>query len=158
MVVTKEEIRTLLNKLQNDPNNRFDFDYLSDKEKNPFEWKAILEGSQGSIYENGYYMVKIVFNESYPSSCPSVYFLNKIFHPHIHSSGTACIHPERNDILSVMECVENMFFYYDADLNHAYGEEPRTTLERNKEEFIKKAQEWVRQYAKLEDLDKFYDL
>lgn len=158
MVVTKEEIRTLLNKLQNDPNNRFDFDYLSDKEKNPFEWKAILEGSQGSIYENGYYMVKIVFNESYPSSCPSVYFLNKIFHPHIHSSGTACIHPERNDILSVMECVENMFFYYDADLNHAYGEEPRTTLERNKEEFIKKAQEWVRQYAKIEDLDKFYDL
>jgi ubiquitin-protein ligase len=158
MVVTKEEIRTLLNKLQNDPNNRFDFDYLSDKEKNPFEWKTILEGSQGSIYENGYYMVKIVFNESYPSSCPSVYFLNKIFHPHIHSSGSACIHPERNDILSVMECVENMFFYYDADLNHAYGEEPRTTLERNKEEFIKKAQEWVRQYAKIEDLDKFYDL
>jgi ubiquitin-protein ligase len=158
MVVTKEEIRTLLNKLKNDPNNRFDFDYLSDKEKNPFEWKAILEGSQGSIYENGYYMVKIVFNESYPSSCPSVYFLNKIFHPHIHSSGTACIHPERNDILSVMECVENMFFYYDADLDHAYAEEPRTTLERNKEEFIKKAQEWVRQYAKIEDLDKFYDL
>ena len=54
MPVTKEEIRTLLNKLQNDPNNRFDFDYLSDKNKNPFEWKAILEGSQGSIYENGY--------------------------------------------------------------------------------------------------------
>ena len=31
MPVTKEEIRTLLNKLQNEPNNRFDFDYLSDK-------------------------------------------------------------------------------------------------------------------------------
>ena len=157
MVVTKEEIRTLLNKLQNDPNNRFDFDYFSEKNKNPFEWKVVLEGSQGSIYENGYYMIKIVFNENYPSSCPSVYFMNKIFHPHIHSSGSACIHPEKNDILSVMECVENMFFYYDADLSHAYGEEPRTTLEKNRDEFIRKAQQWVYQYAKIEDLDKFYD-
>ena len=157
MVVTKEEIRTLLNKLQNDPNNRFDFDYYSEKNKNPFEWKVVLEGSIGSIYENGYYMVKIIFNENYPNSRPSVYFMNKIFHPHIHSSGSACIHPEKNDILSVMECVENMFFYYDADLSHAYGEEPRTTLEKNRDEFIRKAQEWVNQYAKLEDLDKFYD-
>ena len=31
MPVTKEDIRTLLNQLQNDPNNRFDFDYFSDK-------------------------------------------------------------------------------------------------------------------------------
>ena len=157
MVITKEEIRTLLNKLQNDPNNRFDFDYYSEKNKNPFEWKVVLEGSIGSIYENGYYMLKIVFSENYPSSCPSVYFMNKIFHPHIHSSGSACIHPEKNDILSVMECVENMFYYYDADLSNAYGEDPRTTLEKNRDEFIRKAQEWVYQYAKLEDLDKFYD-
>jgi len=157
MVITKEEIRTLLNKLQNDPNNRFDFDYYSEKNKNPFEWKVVLEGSIGSIYENGYYMLKIVFSENYPSSCPSVYFMNKIFHPHIHSSGSACIHPEKNDILSVMECVENMFYYYDADLSHAYGEDPRTTLEKNRDEFIRKAKEWVYQYAKLEDLDKFYD-
>ena len=84
--------------------------------------------------------------------------MNKIFHPHIHSGGSACIHPEKNDILSVMECVENMFFYYDAELNNAYNEEPRITLENNRDKFIKKAQEWVRQYAKLEDLDKFYDL
>ncbi len=157
MPVTKEEIRTLLNKLQNDPNNRFDFDYLSDKNKNPFEWKAILEGSQGSIYENGYYMIKIVFTENYPDTRPSVYFLNKIFHPHVSSGGSACIHPENNDVLSVVECVENMFFYYDADLSHAYGEEPRQTLERDRNEFIQKAQQWVREYAKIEDLDKFYD-
>ena len=157
MVVTKEDIRTLLNKLQNDPNNRFDFDYFSEKNKNPFEWKVILEGTIGSIYENGYYMLKIIFNENYPETRPSVYFLNKIFHPHISSSGSACIHPESNDILSVLECVENMFFYYDADLSHAYGQEPRQLLEKDRNQFIQKAQQWVREYAKLDDLDKFYD-
>ena len=149
----KEEIKTLFNKLQNDPDNRFDFEM---NDNNPMEWRTILEGSEGSIYENGYYMLKIVFPEDYPNSFPSVQFLNKIFHPHVSSSGSACIHPETHDILSVLECVENMFFYYDADLSSAYNNEPRQTLERDRNEFIQKATQWVREYAKIEDLDQFY--
>ena len=149
----KEEIKTLFNKLQNDPDNRFDFEM---NDNNPMEWRTILEGSEGSIYENGYYMLKIVFPEDYPNSKPSIQFLNKIFHPHVSSSGSACIHPETHDILSVLECVENMFFYYDADLSSAYNNEPRQTLERDRNEFIQKATQWVREYAKIEDLDQFY--
>ena len=149
----KEEIKTLFNKLQNDPDNRFDFKM---NDNNPMEWRTILEGSEGSIYENGYYMLKIVFPEDYPNSKPSIQFLNKIFHPHVSSSGSACIHPETHDILSVLECVENMFFYYDADLSSAYNNEPRQTLERDRNEFIQKATQWVREYAKIEDLDQFY--
>lgn len=149
----KEEIKTLFNKLQNDPDNRFDFEM---NDNNPMEWRTILEGSEGSIYENGYYMLKIVFPEDYPNSKPSIQFLNKIFHPHVSSSGSACIHPETHDILSVLECVENMFFYYDADLSSAYNNEPRQTLERDRDEFIQKATQWVREYAKIEDLDQFY--
>lgn len=149
----KEEIKTLFNKLQNDPDNRFDFEM---NDNNPMEWRTILEGSEGSIYENGYYMLKIVFPEDYPNSKPSIQFLNKIFHPHVSSSGSACIHPETHDILSVLECVENMFFYYDADLSSAYDNEPRQTLQRDRDEFIQKATQWVREYAKIEDLDQFY--
>ena len=139
--------------MQNDPDNRFDFKM---NDNNPMEWRTILEGSEGSIYENGYYMLKIVFPEDYPNSKPSIQFLNKIFHPHVSSSGSACIHPETHDILSVLECVENMFFYYDADLSSAYNNEPRQTLERDRNEFIQKATQWVREYAKIEDLDQFY--
>ena len=154
---TKEEMKTLLNKLQNDPNNRFDVDYFSEKEQNPFIWKAILEGTQGSIYENGYYMLKITFSESYPDSRPSVCFLNKIFHPHVSDGGSACIHPENNEILSVLEAVENMFIYYDADIDHAYGHVPTQTFKKDQNEFIRIAKEWVKEYAKIEDLDKYYD-
>lgn len=139
--------------MQNDPDNRFDFKM---NDNNPMEWRTILEGSEGSIYENGYYMLKIVFPEDYPNSKPSVQFLNKIFHPHVSSSGSACIHPVTHDILSVLECVENMFFYYDADLSSAYDNEPRQTLQRDRDEFIQKATQWVREYAKKEDLDQFY--
>ena len=86
--------------------------------------------------------------------------MNKIFHPHINNSGGVCISESpKNDILTVLEVVENMFLDYDADITHAYSDEPRTLLEEKKtEEFIQKAKDWVKQYAKLEDIDKFYDL
>ena len=158
-MATKEYMEQLLNQYQNDSQCRFDFDYYSEKNPNPFQWKVLLEGLQGSIYEGGYYMVKIDFSSSYPSSRPALCFLNKIFHPHISDSGSVCISESpKNDIITVLEVVENMFLDYDADIGHAYGQDPRKLLEgKQTEEFIKKAKEWVKEYAKLEDIDKFYD-
>ena len=157
MGMTKEQIKALLNQLQNDPSCRYDLDYFSEKNPDPYIWKAVLEGTQGSIYEDGFYMIKITFNSNYPESRPDIQFLNKIFHPHVHSSGTACIVPSKNDIISVLETVESMFLDYDADVDHAYGEEPRQLFESNPDKFVEKAKEWVKVYAKLEDLDQFYD-
>ena len=157
MVLTKEEIRTLLNKFQNDINCKYDFNFLNEKKPDPFEWKTVLEGPPGSIYEDGFFMIKIKFNENYPQSRPSITFLNKIFHPHINSSGSACIVPTSNDIITVLDTVENMFIDYDADIDHAYGEEPSRLYKEDPQKFIDKAKEWVRAYAKLDDLDKFYD-
>lgn len=158
-MTSSEYMEQLLNKYQNDAECRFDFDYYSEKKKDPFQWKVLLEGLQGSIYEGGYYMVKIVFSNNYPNSRPSLSFMNKIFHPHISDTGSVCISESpKNDILTVLEVVENMFLDYGADITHAYGQEPRTLLEGKKEEeFIKKAKEWVKEYAKLSDIDKFYD-
>ena len=157
MVVTKEEIRTLLNKLQNDRNCKYDFDYLNESNPNPFEWKTVIEGSQGSIYENGFFMLKIVFTENYPETKPEIYFLTKIFHPHIHSSGHVCINPNKYDIVSLMDKVENMFIDYDANIEHSYNEEPHKLIVKDKVEFKKKAEEWVQNYAKLDDLNILYD-
>ena len=157
MVITKEEIRTLLNKFQNDINCKYSFDYLNEKNPNPFEWKTVLEGTQGSIYEDGFYMIKIVFSEKYPESMPSITFLNKIFHPHINTNGKACILPIKNDIITVLDTVENMFLDYDVDINHAYENEATQLFRQDPNKFVEKAKEWVRAYAKLEDLDKFYD-
>lgn len=49
---TKEDMETLLNEKKNDLNFGYDVDYYDEKEKNPFEWKVLLEGTQGSIYED----------------------------------------------------------------------------------------------------------
>lgn len=156
---TEESMKKLLNKVQNDKNFRYDVDYFESENK-PFEWKALLEGTQGSIYEGGFYMVKLIFPRSYPKSRPSAYFLNKIFHPHvcIGSSwdGTCCIKPIKNDIKSVLDAVSNMFIDHEVDADHGYGEEPRKLLlEKKEDQFIEKAKTWVREFAKLEDIEKY---
>ena len=160
MSQTETSMKELLNQLQNSLECRFELDYLSEKNKNPFEWKALIEGLQGSIYEGGYYMVKIDFSSSYPSSRPALCFLNKIFHPHVSESNLqACICPTSNNIISVLETVENMFMDYKMDVSHSYSNKAHELLANNKEdEFIATAKQYVREYAKLEDLDKFYDL
>ena len=51
-VIDDEEI--IVNKTYDNVSLNFgyDVDYYDEKEKNPFEWKVLLEGTQGSIYED----------------------------------------------------------------------------------------------------------
>ena len=56
-----------------------------------------------------------------------------------------------------MDAVENMFIDYGKDIHHAYNQKPRQFYEEDPEKFINEAKKWVREYAKLENLDKFYD-
>lgn len=163
MKTSPESLKKLLNELQNDKNCPYEFDYLSEKNPNAFEWKTVLEGTQDTIYEGGYYMLKIKFTENYPSERPNVYFLNKIFHPHVDSSnGWACIEPPSNDIIDIMKTVENMFIEYDKNIGHAFNNEATRTYnsdkDENKNNFKNEVRNWVRAFAKLEDIDKYYDL
>ena len=156
---TEESMKKLMNQLQNDKKFGYDVDYF-EGENNPFVWKALLEGTQGSIYEGGFYMLKIIFPRNYPKSRPSAYFLNKIFHPHVYIGlgwdGGCCIVPTKNDIKSVLNAVSNMFIDHEVDHDHGYPEEPRKLLlEKKEDEFIAKAKEWVRQYAKVEDIEQY---
>ena len=164
MTSTPESMKALLNKIQNDPHSRFNVEYYSEKEKNPFIWKVLFEGTLGSIYEGGFFMVKIVFSSNYPESIPSAYFMNKIFHPHVYIGdynnfhGNICLKYQKKDINSVLIAIESMFMDYDKDVDHAYGEEPKNLFNQGRDKFIEKAKSWVREYAKIEDIDKFYDL
>ena len=158
-ICSEETMIKLLNEKQNDKTFGYDVDYF-ENDKNPFEWKALLEGTQGSIYEGGFYMIKIIFPRNYPKSRPAAYFLNRIFHPHVHMGsnwdGSCCIVPLKNDIKSVLDAVSNMFIDHNADFDHGYSEEPANLLINEKEnEFIEKAKLWVREYAKLEDIEQY---
>ena len=145
---TREKMEKLLNEMKTKPNSRFDVDYYSEKDKNPYVWKVFFEGPKDSIYKGGFYMVKVVFDENYPISMPQPYFMNKIFHPHVgQSSLSCCIVPKKinskYDIYFVLDAVESMFYDYEKDLEHAYDQKPKQYLKESKEKFIIEAQSWV---------------
>ena len=153
MGVTKKDLMDLLNDLQNDENCRFCLDYWDEENPNPFEWKLLLEGKQETIYENGYYIIKIIFTESYPETMPSIYFKTKIYHANIRlDDGYVCIKPESYDILDVLECLDNIFDSCNATTG---GFRPQTEVWKNdRHKYEETAKEYVRKYATLENHDK----
>ena len=153
MVVTRKELMDLLNELQNDENCRFCLDYWDEVAQNPFEWKLLIEGKQQTLYENGYFIIKIIFSESYPETMPTIYFKTKIYHANIRlDDGYVCIKPESYDILDVLECLDNIFDSCNATTG---GFRPQTEVWKNdRHKYEETAKEYVRKYATLENHDK----
>ena len=146
MVVTRKDLINLLNELQNDENCRFCLDYWDEDaiNPNPFEWKLLLEGKQQTIYENGYFIIKIVFTENYPEVMPTIYFKTKIYY--------VCIKPSSYDILDVLDCLDNIFDSCNAVTG---GFSPQRDLwQKDRSSYENTAKEYVRKYATLENYDK----
>ena len=153
MVVSKNDLRNLLNEMQNDENCRFCLDYWDEEAKNPFEWKLLLEGKQQTPYENGYFIVKIIFSENYPDAKPDVYFKTKIYHVNIRlDDGYVCFKPHSYDILDVLDCLDNIFDSCNAKTG---GYFPQRELYNNeREKYDENVREYMRKYATLENHDK----
>ena len=73
------EMDNFLQKLQNDIKCPYLFNYFDEKKKNPYEWKTVLVGPYGSIYENGFYLLKIVFHKSFTIIIDLLIIINSIF-------------------------------------------------------------------------------
>ncbi|XP_078445086.1 ubiquitin-conjugating enzyme E2 22-like isoform X2 [Wolffia australiana] len=58
---------------------------------------ADIDGPAGTPYENGNFRVKLAFHCDFPQSPPRGFFLTKIFHPNISSSGEICVNTLKKD-------------------------------------------------------------
>ena len=61
------------------------------KEDNYFEWEAAITGPEGTVFEDGVFVARLVFPQDYPLNPPSMRFTSKIFHPNIYPDGRVCI-------------------------------------------------------------------
>ncbi|CAA7398324.1 unnamed protein product [Spirodela intermedia] len=75
---------------------------------------ADIEGPAGTPYENGTFRMKLLLSHDFPQSPPKGFFLTKIFHPNISSSGEICVNTLKKDwspclglrhILLVIRCL-----------------------------------------------------
>jgi len=75
---------------------------------------ADIEGPAGTPYENGVFRMKLLLSRDFPHSPPKGFFLTKIFHPNIATSGEICVNTLKKDwnpslglrhILLVVRCL-----------------------------------------------------
>lgn len=51
----------------------------------------------GTPYAGGRFNVKLVLGKDFPHTPPKAYFLTKIFHPNVASSGEICVNTLKRD-------------------------------------------------------------
>lgn len=75
---------------------------------------ADIDGPAGTPYENGVFRMKLILSRDFPHSPPKGYFMTKIFHPNISSSGEICVNTLKKDwnpslglrhVLTVVRCL-----------------------------------------------------
>jgi len=81
----------------------------------PLDIQAIVEGPAQTPYAGGVYRVKICLGAEFPMQPPRAFFLTRIFHPNIASTGDVCVNTLKKDwdpqnwsighILQVIRCL-----------------------------------------------------
>jgi ubiquitin-conjugating enzyme E2 A len=57
-----------------------------------YTWEAIIEGADGTPWAGSIFRLKMVFNEEFPHSPPSITFKDPIpFHPNVYRDGKICL-------------------------------------------------------------------
>lgn len=76
--------------------------------------RAVIDGPVGTPYEGGQFKMKLVLGRDFPQAPPKGYFLTKIFHPNVSSTGEICVNTLKRDwdpshginhVLIVVKCL-----------------------------------------------------
>ena len=148
---SEEDMRTLLNNLQNDKKNPYSLDYWDAKKKDPFKWCVIFIPPEDSIYAGGYFKVKIEFPKNYPNSPPKFYFRTKIYHLNIDSyNGKVCCRVlNKNTVREYLDAVYLMFTDENVESPYNFGD----IYKKDRNEYEINAKKWVKDYASIDNFE-----
>ena len=142
-----------------DVNDLFGVSFWDSESDNPniYHWKVTLMPPQGTLYEGGFYKLEVLFNTNYPQSPPKVKFLTKIYHCNIDEyDGSICLNTLKNygwnpslRIGDVLNHINVLLINQNPDDAMHSGNE----YKNHKDVFEKKAREWVKKYANINDFE-----
>ena len=123
-------------------------EYINNSKKH---WKVVFEGSQASPYEDGFFIIEVLFNQgTFPDYGPECKFITKMFHPNVAEDGHICINllNEWNSNRTMEDVIFGILEIMDNPIAEGgYNNEAKKLLEKNPDEFYKIAEEYTEQYA-----------
>lgn len=124
-------------------------EYVNNDKK---RWKIVFEGSKYSPYEDGLFILELIFNKGpFPKNGPEAKFITKMFHPNIDSNGHVCINllNNWNPKISIVSVIFGILEILDNPITSGgYSNEARKLLESDEEKYYKTVQEYTMTYAK----------
>jgi len=90
-------IRQVMKELQELMSNGPEGIKIASNEEDITEVRATIEGPVGTPYAEGIFKMKLVLGKDYPSAPPKGFFLTKIFHPNVSSTGEICVNVLKKD-------------------------------------------------------------
>jgi ubiquitin-protein ligase len=148
--MTKEEeaaLDTEFYRLKNCSLNLVKCEYVNNNKKH---WLVVFEGSKCSPYENGYFILEFLFKGTFPEVGPEAKFITKMFHPNIDNNGHVCINLLNiwNPKVSIEHVLYGILEILDNPVpTGGYPNKAKELLEKNKDEFYKKVEEYTYLYA-----------
>ena len=123
-------------------------EYINNNKKH---WKIVFTGSQNSPYDDGYFILELLFNNGvFPKYGPEAKFITKMFHPNVAENGHVCINilnswdPKTTIyevILGILEIMDNPV------PEGGFSNEAKKLLETNVDEFYKRVEDYTFKYA-----------
>lgn len=113
-------------------------------------WKVTFFGPEKTPYENGVFVLSVIFPKEYPSTAPTIKFLSKVYHPNINMQGDVCLAQLKE--WSPSTSVRSLMF---SILSILQEPAPKDSLEveigklyiSNRDRFKEIAKEWTKKYA-----------
>ena len=73
------------------------FTYIPAHGSSVSEIHAVINGPEGTPFDGGKFLMKLVLSEDYPNTPPRGYFITKIYHPNVSSNGDICVNTLKKD-------------------------------------------------------------
>ncbi|MES1917311.1 MAG: hypothetical protein MHM6MM_009048 [Cercozoa sp. M6MM] len=116
-------------------------------------WRGFFPGPDGTVYENGTFLVDIQIPENYPFEPPKMKFVTKIWHPNVSSvTGAICLDILKDEWSPALT-IRTALLSLQALLSAPEPDDPQDAqvaaqYKSDRNTFDRTAREWTQAYAK----------